>query len=240
MNTTPDAEPSLAVIVPVLGDEAALADLLTLLAGEAGIAERIVVDGGGSEDCGALCRAHGASRVPCRPGRGAQQRAGAGAARADVLWFLHADAAPPPGAAQMILAAVAEGVAGGYFRFRFGGPPRWYKSALAGCINLRTRIGVPYGDQGLFFTREAYERAGGFADVPLFEEAALVRACRRAGEFRELPASITVSPRRWERDGYFRRTVQNRVLALSYAAGVPAERLARYYRAWQTRDQGQP
>ena len=115
--------------------------------------------------------------------------------------------------------------------FRFAGAPDWRKRALAALINARARVGVPYGDQGLFATRAAYEAAGGFADAPLFEEVPLVRGLRRQGRFVALGESIGVSPRRWERDGWLRRTLANRALALAYMAGAAPERLARRYGA---------
>jgi hypothetical protein len=64
----------------------------------------------------------------------------------------------------------------------------------------------------------------------LFEEVPLVRALRRAGRFARVGATIGVSPRRWERDGWVRRTLENRVLALGYLAGISPRRLARRYR----------
>jgi hypothetical protein len=92
------------------------------------------------------------------------------------------------------------------------------------------RIGEVYGDQGLFASRAAFERAGGFAEEPLFEEVPLVRALKRAGGFRVLDEPIVVSARRWQQDGFWRRTLENRLLALGHAAGLSPRRLARWYR----------
>jgi hypothetical protein len=88
-----------------------------------------------------------------------------------------------------------------------------------------------YGDQGIFVTRAAYEEGPGFAAEPLFEEVPLVRYLKRCGGFVALDVPITVDPRRWERDGYLRRTLHNRVLALGHLLGVPPPRLAQWYRA---------
>jgi rSAM/selenodomain-associated transferase 2/rSAM/selenodomain-associated transferase 1 len=225
---TPDA---VSVIVPVLGDTTALAQLLRRLRTlSPPAAEIIVVDGGDSADCRHLCASEGALYVLAPAGRGRQLREGAVRARSPVLWFLHADAEPAPDAIALIRRAVALGARGGYFRFRFAGDPGPGRSLLAALINLRARLGVPYGDQGIFATREAYESAGGFADAPLFEEVPLVRGLRRAGRFACVNAPIGVSPRRWERDGWLRRTLGNRLLAVAYLAGVPPRLLARRYR----------
>jgi rSAM/selenodomain-associated transferase 2 len=219
-----------SVIVPVLGDAAALERLLrNLRALSPPPAEVIVVDGGANQDCRRICENALATWLPSAAGRGQQLREGAARARGTVLWFLHADAEPPTEAIAAIGKAVRSGANGGYFRFRFSGAPGAAQALLAALINLRARFGVPYGDQGIFATRAAYDAAGGFAAEPLFEEVPLVRALRRTGRFTALTAAIGVSPRRWERDGWIRRTLGNRALAVAYMAGVSPRRLAQSY-----------
>jgi hypothetical protein len=56
-----------------------------------------------------------------------------------------------------------------------------------------------------------------------------VRHPKQSGRFAALKLPIIVSPRRWERDGFVRRTLQNRSLALGYTLGIPSSRLARWY-----------
>lgn len=229
--TWTNATTGVAVIVPVLGDSATLAQLLPALrALQPQPAEILVADGAGSSECRALCARHGANHLATRAGRGHQQHAAASRARSATLWFVHADAEVPREAIAVIEAAVAAGAVGGCFSFRFSGPPAWHKRALAAVINLRARVGVPYGDQGIFARADAYAHAGGFPDVPLFEEVPLVKALRHAGRFAMLDTALGVSPRRWERDGWLRRTLENRLLALGYIAGVSPARLARRYR----------
>jgi hypothetical protein len=147
-----------------------------------------------------------------------------------VLWFVHADALPSPVGLQAIAAALTEGAESGCFRFTFRGEAAWYKSLLARLVALRVRAGgVPYGDQGLFVRRDVYLACEGFPHQPLFEEVRLVKRLRQRGTFRPLAEPIGVSPRRWERDGWWRRTLRNRWLALRYLLGASAERLARVY-----------
>lgn len=219
-----------SLVVPVLGDQLALDELLESIRGMAAQPfEIIVVDGGNSAVRASLCDQHDCIRLRTRPGRGHQLHAGAMRSCGEVIWFLHADAEPAPGAVELITQQTDAGAVGGYFRFRFTGATAWYKTILAGLINLRCRFGVPYGDQGLFITRLAYLDSPGFADVPLFEEVPLVRAARKAGRFVEVDASLGVSPRRWERDGWMRRTLQNRMLALGYMLGISPAWLAKHY-----------
>jgi rSAM/selenodomain-associated transferase 2 len=225
-----DKQQSIAAIIPVYNDLPALRRLLTLLAeSQPAVTEVIVVDGAGQADCHQLCAHFGVRYAEARPCRGSQLDAGAQLATTELLWFLHADSTPPRNAVELIREHIAAHHAGGYFRFRFSGKRSWLKRLLAGAINTRARFGVPYGDQGLFMTRAAYRAAGGFAPTPLFEEVPLVKALRTQGRFAALEASMGVSPRRWERDGWLRRTLHNRLLALGHALGIAPERLARMY-----------
>lgn len=221
----------LSVIIPVLADTEAMTTLVdTLAAMPERPDEIIVVDGGNSPACAARCASLQARYLATKPCRGGQLDAGARAATGSWLWFLHADAEPKPDSAQAVRTALADGAVGGWFRFQFAGVKHLAARMLAALINLRCQFGTAYGDQGLFMTTEAYHQAGGFPADPLFEEVPLVRGLRRLGRFEALPLSLGVSPRRWERDGWFRRTLLNRRLALAYMLGVSPTRLAEHYR----------
>ena len=62
-------------------------------------------------------------------------------------------------------------------------------------------------------TRQTYFEAGGHAPWPLFEEAVLVGQLRGLGRFLPLREPLFVDSRRWQRDGWWRRTWLNRNLA---------------------------
>jgi rSAM/selenodomain-associated transferase 2 len=226
----------LAVVVPTLNDDAALAHFLPRLAQLASPPDEvIVVDGAASEATAAICAKSGCAWIATPPGRGLQLGAGAMAARAaraqaHILWFVHADCQPHPDAARAIRESVRNGASGGYFRFRFGGERNFMKRLLEWCIAWRCRVAMVYGDQGIFVTRAAYDASPGFSAQPLFEEVALVRALKRTGDFVALELPMIVSARRWERDGFLRRTLHNRVLALGFILGVRSNTLARWYR----------
>ena len=223
----------ISVIIPCLHDEADLQRLLHQLQLAARIFGRplqiIVVDAARSERCRALCLEHGACWSPAAPCRGEQLRQGAALAGNDILWFLHADAVLDGQPLPALHRAVSGGAVGGYFAFRFAGAAGWQARLLERGVNWRTRLGVPYGDQGLFARRDAYFAAGQHAPWPLFEEAPLVHGLRALGEFRRLDQGLEISPRRWQRDGWWRRTLRNRLLALGFALGIPPRRLARWY-----------
>ena len=221
----------IAVVIPVLGDAAELDALLAQLEAQRP-AQIIVVSGNADPDVAAVCARRGWEHVEAAANRGAQLDAGARRATAPVLWFVHADAEVPSDALAVIAAAVRDGAESGCFRFAFQGPPAWHKRLLAALVALRIRCGgMVYGDQGIFARRDVYLELGGFPAWPLFEEVQLVRRLRARGTFRVLPRSLAVATRRWERDGWLRRALHNRWLALRFALGSRPEALAARYPA---------
>lgn len=219
-----------SIIVPCFHDEEKLTCLLAQLQKlPHKPLEIIVVDAANSESCAELCAQFAAKWIASEPCRGQQLLTGAAQAKGDVLWFLHADALLSADPLTAMTKAIEQGATGGYFRFRFAAPRSWPVFILEPLIALRCRIGVPYGDQGIFIARPVYQQVGGHAPWPLFEEVPLVRAARRFGKFLPLTAPIFIDPRRWQRDGWWRRTWHNRKLALNFMCGVTPQELASRY-----------
>jgi hypothetical protein len=88
---------------------------------------------------------------------------------------------------------------------------------------------LPYGDQGFALRRQVYDRVGGVPRIPLMEDVAMARACRRVGEIRRIPLAVRTSARR-----FHSRPVRTRLITASFPLlfrlGFPPELLARWYR----------
>jgi rSAM/selenodomain-associated transferase 2 len=216
----------LSVVIPTLNAAATLGDCLARL-GE--VRDVVVVDGGSWDGTQAIAAPAGARLVVADPGRGAQLRLGAEAARGDWLLFLHADTVLAPGwrdAVRDHQAAWPE--AAGCFRFRLD-DRAWQARLIESGVSLRVWIlGLPYGDQGLLVPRTLYEKTGGYAPVPLMEDVDLVR---RIGwrRLKLIRADALTSAVRWRRDGWFRRSARNLSCLLLHRFGISEERLARLY-----------
>lgn len=223
---------NVSIIIPCYNDEQKLAQLLAQIRQWPNTPHEVtVVDGAASQSCQEVCHEYGANWLASGPCRGRQLLTGAAMAQGDVLWFLHADARLPKNPITLIELTLEKGAIGGYFKFRFDAPRAWPAVFLEPAIALRCRFGIPYGDQGLFMTRQAYVAAAGHAPWPLFEEVPLVKGLRRLGNFVALDEPILVDPRRWQRDGWWRRTCENRRLALAFAWGHSPDELAARYRS---------
>lgn len=230
--------PSISVIVPVLNDAARLERLLARLPGRSRC--EVIVANGDAGD--AAVRRVRATRpdvvwVDSEPGRGRQMNAGAARARGKWLLFLHADALPDAGWAGEIGRAGAAGAVGGCFRLRIDAR-RWQARVIEAGVRWRVRwLGVAYGDQAIFVRRDLFRRLGGYRAIPVMEDADLVGRVRARGRFWRSSVGVTVSARRWERDGWWRRTAANLRILVLHLAGRPPERLAAMYPAW--RDSGE-
>ena len=220
--------PLVSVVVPVLDDTAAVARLLSRLPPHPGV-EVLVVDGGRDTQLEALTNGRTDVRLTrSEPGRGGQMNAGAARAGGAWLLFLHADSVLPAGWLDA-LSAVAAPVVGGWFRFALDDASwqaRWLERAVAWRVRF---LRLPYGDQGYFVRRETFRALGGYDPIPLMEDVAFIRRLVKAGPVVELPLPLVTSARRWQADGWLRRSARNLALVSLYFAGVPPARLARWY-----------
>ncbi len=220
----------ISVIVPTLNAEGQLAACFgALMEGlDAGLIRELIVSDGGSEDAsGAVAQAWGAEVVHGAASRGGQLRRGAAAAQGEWLLVLHADTVLSAGWSAAVQAHLNDKSHAGWFRLTFdqsGCAPR----IVAGWANLRSRFGLPYGDQGLLIHRSLYDAVGGYPNQPLMEDVALARALR--GRLRPLDAVAVTSASKYRAQGWLRRGSRNLWTLVRYFAGVSPQRLAQAYR----------
>ncbi|MCA1610766.1 MAG: glycosyltransferase, partial [Acidobacteria bacterium] len=173
----------ISVIVPVRGESREIAERFRRIAVDAR-AELLVADGGGDPATTEAFRKIGARVIGGDGTRGARLAAAAREARGDQLLFLHSDSRPPENALDAVARCLSNGASGGAFSLAYenAGPGlRW----IAAWANLRSRwLKLPFGDQGIFCRREAYETAGGFRDLPVCDDLDFVRRLRAVGPFR--------------------------------------------------------
>jgi rSAM/selenodomain-associated transferase 2 len=241
--------PLVSIVIPVLHDTSELAALLEVLApsrnllADRSVVYQVVVVNGDPND-GSLFplfrRFPEIEWVESLPGRGRQMNYGARLATGRWLLFLHADAYPERGWIEAIEQADRSSAIGGAFRFRLESTALIARVLECG-VDLRTRLlGLPYGDQGVFVRRQVFNDEGGYAELPIMEDLALVRRLRRRGALLWSSVAVRVSARRWERDGWVWRSVLNIGLVALFFVGISPAWLARRYYAHDWLDATDP
>src|SRR4051812_36059700 len=224
------ASRELSIVIPVLNDTEPLGRMLTTIRPDPRV-DIVVVNGGGPEDrLDEICRRPDLQLLTSAAGRGHQMNVGASAAAGRWIVFLHADTRLPPGWFDEIRRASADpGVVGGSFRFRLDSTA-WQARLIERAVERRVRwLDLAYGDQALFVRRDVFDAMGGYREWPLMEDIEFVRRLRRAGKLYHSAQPVLTSARRWERDGWWRRSANNVMLQVLFVAGVAPERLAHWY-----------
>ena len=230
--TRVNADTPITVVIPVLNDTAALASLLPALSGDSAL-EIIVVDGSEASDpaLDVLRERHSDVRwMRSAPGRGTQMNRGARDARGRWLVFLHSDTRLGVSWIDVLRRLDEQPrIVGGSFRFALDSPSRWARWIEWG-VRIRVRLfDLAYGDQALFVRRTVFEELRGYRELPLMEDVDFIRRLRRHGELEHADVPAMTSARRWEQDGWFRRSLDNVLLVALFLAGYSPERLARRY-----------
>ena len=224
--------PFVSVIMPVLDDTKCLERAFASIGHHASV-EIIVVNGSPHTPAiEELQRTAPRVRwVASLPGRGRQMNVGASGATGTWLLFLHADTRLPAGwLEELTRISAARPVIGGSFRFQLDSSSRWARVIERGVAARVRWFQLPYGDQALFARRDVFVALGGYRELPLMEDVDLVRCLRRAGRLYHSALPAVTSARRWEADGWLRRSSENLLLVVLFFLGVSPEWLAQRYR----------
>lgn len=223
---TDDGTLDLAVIIPTLN---AASGLDATIAALGPVRRLLVVDGGSTDATLDLAARLGAGTLRAPKGRGQQLGAGIAAAGAGWMLLLHADTRLEPGWREAARTHMDQDVMrAGYFRFGLdSAAPQARRLERAVAWRCRT-LGLPYGDQALLVHAELLKAVGGMRPLPLMEDVDLVRRIGRHRLRALAPRAIT-SARKWERDGWHRRSARNLMCLTLWFLGVPPRLIARLY-----------
>lgn len=223
----------LAVIIPTLDEELSIGGCLDSVGTHEEV-EVIVADGGSSDRTREKARSRGARVVTGARGRGPQLNLGASSTTSNKLLFLHADCRLPEGwmpALNRVLDDEDTSLACFRLRTLASGTsePSMLRRLWLRVFDLRSRgLGLPYGDQGFAVRRTVFDGAGRFPEIPLMEDVAFARACRRLGRVQRLPLEIRTGARRVERRP-FKTTLMLATFPTLFRLGVDPRILARWY-----------
>lgn len=234
--------PKLSIIIPVFRESAfissilhAILDLIIPVPFEI-----IVCDGESSRSTLTHLKAdktlfgHTAIKLISAPkGRGPQLNAGVKTAEGEFFLFLHADTRMDQNGMDLMLTAWQDHVDPlfcGAFDLCIDSEKKVFRiiEKIASARSRFTRI--PYGDQGIFMSRQLFEKINGFPDVPIMEDVGIMSRVKKKGVppiF--LPHPVCTSARRWKNQGIIFTTFRNWALISLYFFGVPPRVLEKFY-----------
>ncbi|MDO4679970.1 MAG: TIGR04283 family arsenosugar biosynthesis glycosyltransferase [Aerococcus sp.] len=193
----------ISIIIPVKNEAQRLPQLLEQLRSwEDGPQHEVIfVDGGSQDETVSFVQVAGYAIYHTMPGRGSQLQYGVQQSQGERLFFLYADSqfqeSPLP-----LIERTCQTEAFGCFRLHYETTNPVLK-AISWGANWRVRYRhIAFGDQGMFMTREAYKRVGGFHSLPLMEDYDLSLRARDSGIHCQLvEQTITSSTRYFEQHG---------------------------------------
>lgn len=224
----------ISIIMPVLNEGKILHKTLSSIEINTNI-ELIIVDGGSSDNTLEIAREFTDIIIISNRGRGIQLSKGAQRASGDILFFLHADAIPPKNFYELIVGAIhglpLKNVIAGSFMLRIKSNGLAFRIIEAAVFIRSMLTSIPYGDQGLFMTKSVYQKIGGFNPYPLMEDIDIAKRLKKYGRIVFLRELMTVSPRRWLKEGIFYTTLRDWMIVVLYTIfNINPNRLIRRYK----------
>lgn len=229
-----------SVIIPTLNEQERLAKLLSALSDDKNIHEVIVSDGGSIDGTVTIARKFGVKVVDSSPGRGHQLASAVEHSDGEVLFFLHADSEPASGSVSRLQQLMRDrhDIGGGNFRVKYDGESFFCRFVECLCGFLR-RLGLYYGDSGIFVRRTVYDSIGGFKRMAIMEDVDFVlRLERQSKTYCICDYPLLTSSRR------FQRHTAGRLMCLwvkmhsLFALGISDRALAVIYDAHSTESDG--
>lgn len=213
----------LSIIIPTLKIDDRLERLVMSIPQE--LRERVIIVNGGPE----TYSFKELNLINSNPGRGLQLATGANFASGEWLFFLHGDSQLPKSWLKVLAKHVEHDPDKAFtFRLRFD-DQGFFPRLLEYWVRFRCfAFALPYGDQGLFISKDLYDDIGGYKDMPLMEDVDIIK---RIGRARLIVGSdeVITSAEKYNKYGYLLRMIWNGFCLLLYKLGVDPATIKKIY-----------
>lgn len=200
----------ITIVIPVYNDRESLCLLLDNLSCIQGIYEIIISDASDS-DCSIsyhnlLKRYDGMNikYIKAKKGRGYQLNSGAKISNGDVILFLHSDSIIELDSISKVKQSILNGVVFGCFKLKFDNTTLLMRiCALMSNMRVKYRK-IGFGDQGLFFRKDVFEKLSGFKNIAIMEDYDIsIRAKKSGYKITQINSQIITSSRRFYKNRSF-------------------------------------
>jgi len=221
----------LSIVIPTLNSTKTIAP--TLMSLSEGITtglikELIISDGNSTDAINEMCEEIGAILIKGKRGRGIQLHRGAMQAKGEWILFIHSDTMLPNGWTDAFLNHIKTGKNAGYCKLSFDDASIKAKIISAGA-NLRSKyLKLPYGDQCLLISKKLYKEIGGYPNLPIMEDVSIAKLLKH--KLQLIPIDVKTSARKYQNEGWIKRSIKNIILVLKFKFGADPEKLAKSYK----------
>jgi len=217
----------ISVVIPTLNEESHIEKTLQSVIKQEGNYEFYVVDGGSTDNTVAIAKRY-ACVISSKRGRAIQMNAGAKLCKGDILLFLHADTLLPDNAFREIRKRMKDDtVVGGSFYIEFDAD-NFILRGISFISRFDFRI-FHFGDQGIFVRRDVFQALRGYKEIPIMEDYDFYKRLAGQGKVVLLRMPVISSARRFVKKGVVRQLLINKLVVLSYWAGVDIQTIKRFY-----------
>ncbi|MEP7229922.1 MAG: TIGR04283 family arsenosugar biosynthesis glycosyltransferase [Ginsengibacter sp.] len=223
----------ISVIIPTFNEEKKIdATINNILNGadKENIFEIIITDGGSSDNTAEIAQSLSAKTIVVwDKNRAAQLNAAAHIAKGSILLFLHADSIATTGYTIKIIEAINHNYHSGCFRLMFD-YDHWFLKANAWFTRFDVNA-IRFGDQGLFVTKEVFEKSGGYDEkLVIMEDQEIIHRLKKYSSFKVLNAYMITSSRKYLANGIYKTQGTFFIIWMLYYIGISQKRLLKLYR----------
>lgn len=135
--------------------------------------------------------------ISSEKGRALQMNSGYKESTGDVVFFLHCDSIVEFDLIEKISKAVEDGVEFGCLSIYFDDKRLLMKICGYQSRKRAAKRKIAFGDQGMFFTRELFDKLGGFKEIPIMEDYDISIRAKEVTSLVQIDSKIITSSRKY-------------------------------------------
>ncbi len=226
-----------SIIIPTLNEDKVLPKLLGNLSSIKNRFEKIIVDGGSSDNTLVIAQSENIELFKDPNGRGSQMNTGAKVSDGNILLFVHADTLLPKDSFEKIEQLfTSPSVQIASFRMKFD-----KQILLLKIYSFFTRFDSlfsNFGDQVIVVRKSFFEKSGGFPEQKIMEDLAFLRSARKVTKIYKIDSYVITSARRFEKLGLLKTQILNLWYIIKYLSGTDPEVIYEQYFKSKTKFSG--